>query len=797
MNLIFRRVLLVLVFLIYIVFPIAAQSIEDSLELRINQASSDIEKANSLNDLAYHLRNSNISKAEGFYKAAWEISQKHSYKKGMADAYYGFGIAEGRRDNLDSALCNYDKAKEIYIQLGDYLGQARVYNSKGLIHYKKGETAEALGFFMESLNINERIDNSELRLMVNNNLGMVFKRIGETEKALTHYFTTLTLTTEIGHLYGKSIALNNIGLLYESLGKHKLAINYYSESLLIREQLGKRSALSTPLLNLGLSYEAIGDYDMALEYYKRSLEIKQDLNQERGIARLLNNIGVVYKAKKDYSNAAEYFQRSLDIKKRLNDNNGIAHTLYNYGNLSVLQGDLSLAMNYYKEAESIAIDVDNKNELKKIYFGMSECYKQLNSFKDALVCFEKFNDIQNQLVNEANNRSINNLEIKYFTEEKEKENLRLSEYNNVLESKFRLQYLLAVFLTISLVLMIMVALMLYRKKQQKVKVNNELERLNLKVNSKVEQLEVVNAQLKELTQFKQQITQMIIHDLKSPLSNIVNAQVIQDEELKNQMINQQAKQMLNLVQNILDVYRSKSSSLDLNKKSVNIYELIHLVKEEFKAAFSQKNIDFKICSRFKWTVLADEELLKRVVINLVSNAIKHSPVKGLINIKIEERKGAIKVSVFNQGPSIELKDQELIFKPYVKKGDKLDSTGLGLAFCKLAVEAHEGKIGVNSEDGEDVEFWFTLLYNDSGSEAVISDCYSDESFCLCDDDKMYLSKYIKALKTKEVFDITSINRVLNSIDKQSESIINWKTKVESTVYCGNKQGYIELLNIDD
>ena len=98
--------------------------------------------------------------------------------------------------------------------------------------------------------------------------------------------------------------------------------------------------------------------------------------------------------------------------------------------------------------------------------------------------------------------------------------------------------------------------------------------------------------------------------------------------------------------------------------------------------------------------------------NLVGNAIIHTSKEGKVWVKVEEKEDQAKVLVIDTGPGIPLEYQEKIFEKFgqVKLGEqnRKYSTGLGLTFCKLAIEAHGGKIGVESKLGQGSTFWFTL-----------------------------------------------------------------------------------------
>ena len=108
----------------------------------------------------------------------------------------------------------------------------------------------------------------------------------------------------------------------------------------------------------------------------------------------------------------------------------------------------------------------------------------------------------------------------------------------------------------------------------------------------------------------------------------------------------------------------------------------------------------------------DRELIQRVLINLGANAIKFTPDDGSVTIRIRPADHHTEFSVADTGPGVPVADQSTIFEKFgqvaAHQDRKVYSTGLGLTFCKLAVESHGGVIGLESEEGKGSRFWFRL-----------------------------------------------------------------------------------------
>ncbi len=325
------------------------------------------------------------------------------------------------------------------------------------------------------------------------------------------------------------------------------------------------------------------------------------------------------------------------------------------------------------------------------------------------------------------------------------------------------------------------------------------KRLEKQVKERTKELTSMNDRLRQLSKFKEDMTGMIIHDLKNPLSAIVNARTIKNETDKLNTIEQSSHKMLNLVQNILDVFKSENSQFELNKTTIIIDKIIKNALNEVVHLVEQKSINVIINNGTNCKIEADGNIIMRVFINILSNAIKASPNNSIINIKYTYEEGEVKIDISNQGIGIPESEQKIIFEKFKQlKNDqnKEYSSGLGLAFCKMAIEAHDGKIGVVSKGSIGVTFWFTIpnairLQNnevnfDAGKEAMV---------LLSKADREYLIPFVQKLEQYETFDVWEINNVLDKIGKQNEGVVKWLNKLDDTIYSGNNKAFKELLKL--
>lgn len=225
----------------------------------------------------------------------------------------------------------------------------------------------------------------------------------------------------------------------------------------------------------------------------------------------------------------------------------------------------------------------------------------------------------------------------------------------------------------------------------------------------------------KLEKLRDDLTHMIVHDLKNPLTGIVTAIEIvekgmvgpvtekQKESLQLASIN--TKKLSNLIMDLLDIKKIEEHRLELQKKEIKVDELIKSLSWIKNLARREgKQMDFQIEEGAVLSV--DKNLIVRVLENLLTNAIKHTPRGGNISLNAKKIKDSILFEVIDTGEGIPKEYHNRVFDRFFKvESQTLKTnidTGLGLTFCKMVVEAHEGTIGVESEVGKGSRFYVYL-----------------------------------------------------------------------------------------
>ena len=220
---------------------------------------------------------------------------------------------------------------------------------------------------------------------------------------------------------------------------------------------------------------------------------------------------------------------------------------------------------------------------------------------------------------------------------------------------------------------------------------------------------------KALDALREDLMSMIYHDLRSPLANIISSLDILDTLLPRnssitpvfQIAVRSTDRMQRLINSLLDIKRLEAGQPITNPKLIDTHSMLIESVEILEPTYKSKRqiIEVEISPDLP-SLYVDEGMIRRVIINLLENAIKFTPLDGKIHLSAKPDGEQLLISINDSGPGIPDDAQERIFNKFTRLDSKSfpKGIGLGLAFCKLAVNAHDGKIWVESKVGEGSQF---------------------------------------------------------------------------------------------
>ena len=305
----------------------------------------------------------------------------------------------------------------------------------------------------------------------------------------------------------------------------------------------------------------------------------------------------------------------------------------------------------------------------------------------------------------------------------------LADYNS--------QKIMLIGLALFLLVCIAAAAMIFRGYVVKVKLNEELAKTNGELKRVNEELEDKNGELKRLNEEVLELTHSrlvfftnISHELRTPLTLIADPveMLLEDSSIKGKtrellkMVQRNAVALQQLVGSILDFRKIQNGKMDLQLYRFDIVKALEVWVGDFQLTAERKQIKLHWDMReFSGSheVVADKEKIARVVFNLLSNALKYTPVGGDIFVSLKDEAERLRLDVRDTGKGISQDEATKIFERFFQAKGAASGTGIGLALVKSFVELHHGETWVESELGKGSDFVVVIPRQQEGDSQVI------------------------------------------------------------------------------
>lgn len=401
--------------------------------------------------------------------------------------------------NYTAALEVFHKGLKASQDEHDLQSEALFLIDIGFVHQEEGDLEKAYQYYEKGRAVAERQSYDDIMGSAYRNMATIKMVKGEYDKASEYLIESIRLFEQSGKAYLDDLcsALNSMGTLQFRLENYNKALEYYRKALPLYEELKHTNAeFSNPELdeaivlnNIGEAYKQTGQYAKAIEYLNSALRIKRKLGLTLYQANTLSVMGEVYHALKNYPEALRYYKLAYRIRLQKQDDAAIA-------NSANLLASLYTDTRQYREAELLLVQARKlaqkdslRTELLKNYQLSRLVYRHLEQPELALAFDEHYITLFEQVKKEELVKTIHDLNIKYHTEQTDKELHEISLRNTLLEQK-------RLFITWSLygivaVALIIIAFILYayrQKKRSKVKVELMMRELNHRTKNNFQQL---------------------------------------------------------------------------------------------------------------------------------------------------------------------------------------------------------------------------------------------------------------------------------------------------------------------
>lgn len=694
---------------------------------------------------------------------------------------------------LDQRLQYIDEAIGMAIDLEeDSIYTNKIYH-KGVLFNINESIDSALYYFDNTIESANSIGNDNILLQAYYFKSGLLRDMGDLNSAYQLLVEYEKEAQRIEHPVHIQTVLEALAAFYVTTGEPEKSLFYYKRSLETARQYKMDAYYS--LTSLATSYMDFDSLDQARKLLNEAdLEIdrvmaEDDADQQHDFKRMsLKMTQGYFYAKKlsDFDSALLYFRQGLEMAQMLNHKESIAETTENIAQVYDKTGKPDKALETRLENYELAQEVVNLKLMIQIEKSMALNYEALNQDSEALSHYKTYHTLSDSLLNFDQLNAVAALETEFNTKKKEQQIALLNEQTKRQNARQNGFIIIGVLLSIVLV----VVFLALRSKQK----------ANRLISIQKDALIEGNLKLLELSEFKENLTHMIVHDMKNPLNAVIGLSKGEPTQKKLHTIGQSGQQMLNMVSNMLDVQKFEEAKVSLNTEAHSFHTLFREASIQLELLMHAKNIQVSVEIDKRVSVEVDSELVVRIIGNLLSNAVKFSSLGGLIKVSTQiNEQEELAIAITDHGPGLQPEQVKQVFDKYWQDAKQVgygSSTGLGLTFCKLAVEAHGGRISVSSTPGHHTTFSFTLpiAHISEAVEDAEAETLEREESLILESDIAVLSKYIPELGSLKVHQVGKINQIIRQMDKE-EITSPWKNNLISAMHQGNQARFDELVEM--
>lgn len=358
------------------------------------------------------------------------------------------------------------EARELAKEIGYPKGEGYALKNMGMVYYMKGEYAETLDFWNQSLGVFESMNDNNGISNLLNNIGAIYLNQGADAKALEYMLRSLQLAEKINDTVRMFTALSNIGGIYYNK-KDPVALNYLLKAIPLVESSGNKDAYVVITGNIGEIYSDKNDKEKALDYFQKSIKAA---GNNFSAAFSVNGIGKLYLREEKLPEALQAHTQALDIARKFDDKLQVVRSYRGLADVYIKLNNTVLAIDYYNKAKVIAEEIDDlKVELKDLYKDMAFAYSKSKNYPNAFLYQSLYSNIKDTLYDIESKKKLNQLQFDFELSKKEGE-IVLKEARIESERQGRMG------VTIGLVLILIIAFIIYRNYLQKSKTNKILDK---------------------------------------------------------------------------------------------------------------------------------------------------------------------------------------------------------------------------------------------------------------------------------------------------------------------------------
>jgi len=673
-----------------LIFSLKSNASKDSLARSINSLPNDTTKVNTLFKLAMDLRQKDSTTSATCARYMVLLSEKLQFIKGKGLAYYAMGRLAHDYNKHEEAIIQLERGitllgKSNYPEgvMKCYYWIARCY--RRIADYPNYEKYLAL---LEQQAIS--LKNNEYLSYAYEGYGNLYRYIGSYPQSIEYYMKAIELSEKLGNLSDVSMALNNMSLVYDYQGKLQEALTVQLRDYSILERLGEKRNMVLCLSNLSGTYQELGQNEKAKEYINKAMVIIKEIGAKnihfKEVASAYSRFAFIAIDEKKYATALEYFNKEFKLREDNRDIKGVCDSYGHLADVYILMNNKARAMECLLKQLSIANKIRYMNGQMYANKSLADLYLKLNDYKAAYSYINQYTLLKDSIVNDASAKQMAEVEarmkvkdqqqqIKLLSKDKAMQTFELERRNSILYT-----------LVISFLFILLLAFIVIYGYRQKNQINKT----------------IAMQRNKDLKNFIYRSS----HDLRSPLTtikgliNIARIEVSDSEatlDYLSKISGVVDKQDL-MLEGLLKVSGIIEGKLKL--EYINLEILFSEVMENIKQTDYAMEVDTTEIVQEGLEIKTDRLLLKSIVENLASNAVKYrrrQQEKSFVKLEAFEHNNGVLIKVSDNGEGIADDWKEKVFDLFTRASTEVNGFGLGLYIVRNSAELLGGRVSVASE----------------------------------------------------------------------------------------------------
>lgn len=571
----------------------------------------------------------------------------------------------------------------------------------------------------EALKLSDSLHFKTGAMWATRNLALAENIKGNLEKQTDLTISALKLADELNDRHAVGVLNTDMGNILVEQNQPRQALRYQKKALRIKQALGQPAEIARTLNSIGSSYIRLNKPDSALHFLLESEKIKLSLNDHAGLAITYENIGHIYTQKQQYGIALPYFEISEQYYEEADNVNGLVKAHLNIGFAKTMLRRYEEAEHHLAEAVQLNTNLGNVKNTLIYHQHMATLDSARGNYAGALAHYKQFSTMNEEMFSVEKTKFIANTKEKYESEKKQHENKLLRKEQQLHLATIKQQRIFVIFCAMLLLGLFVITAVLYLMYRRQQELYSQLNHRNTQVQEQNKIIMEQNAELEGGNQVKDKIFSVISHDLRSPLAILEGLLfLLRDDKMSEEQFRifshelwRDMKNTAYMMDNLLQWASSQMKGIHVTPDDFDISTILNSEFELLQSLAKQKEITLTHELRRPVMVYADPDMIRLVLRNLISNAIKFTPVNGRVNINYVLMPDKIELIVQDNGQGIAITDQPKVFSNiyYSTSGTRNEKgCGLGLPLSKDFIERNNGSIWFHSISGKGTSFHFTL-----------------------------------------------------------------------------------------